>query len=265
MNADWQAPHALACERGEELYQDPQSGFWVFTRVGLLRRGACCSSGCRHCPYGSGDGEIPRPHWVGRRPRRRERPASIVFWSGGKDSFLALKRLMGEGVGPVVLLTTYHQETRRIANQEIPFASVEEQAAQLGLPLIGVPLNPSVAYEDAVMLAMDMVSATLGVSRLVFGDLHLDGIREWREQTFKGWMTQNEAESYYPLWGEPYEQLIQELEASGITITVSSSYAGIGGVGEAFDADFRSRLPAHVDAMGENGEFHTVVSGLSLV
>ena len=29
-----------------------EDGLWVFTAIYLLRRGYCCQSGCRHCPYG---------------------------------------------------------------------------------------------------------------------------------------------------------------------------------------------------------------------
>ncbi len=29
-----------------------ENGFVVFTSIYLLRRGFCCRSGCRHCPYG---------------------------------------------------------------------------------------------------------------------------------------------------------------------------------------------------------------------
>jgi len=29
-----------------------ENGFVVFTAIYLLRRGYCCESGCRHCPYG---------------------------------------------------------------------------------------------------------------------------------------------------------------------------------------------------------------------
>lgn len=29
-----------------------ESGFMVFTSQFLSRRGYCCESGCRHCPYG---------------------------------------------------------------------------------------------------------------------------------------------------------------------------------------------------------------------
>jgi len=35
---------------GEDYYVE--NGNWVFTAKYLLRRGYCCRSGCRHCPYG---------------------------------------------------------------------------------------------------------------------------------------------------------------------------------------------------------------------
>lgn len=28
-----------------------ENGYWVFTEHYLRRRGKCCGSGCRHCPY----------------------------------------------------------------------------------------------------------------------------------------------------------------------------------------------------------------------
>lgn len=33
-------------------YYKTKEGFIVFTEQYLLRRGYCCRSGCRHCPYG---------------------------------------------------------------------------------------------------------------------------------------------------------------------------------------------------------------------
>lgn len=34
---------------GEDFYVE--NGLYVFTARFLLRRGYCCRSGCRHCPY----------------------------------------------------------------------------------------------------------------------------------------------------------------------------------------------------------------------
>ncbi|MEO1049550.1 MAG: DUF5522 domain-containing protein [Bacteroidota bacterium] len=33
-----------------EFYME--NGFYVFTEKYHLKRGYCCQSGCRHCPYG---------------------------------------------------------------------------------------------------------------------------------------------------------------------------------------------------------------------
>ncbi|TAE37040.1 MAG: hypothetical protein EAZ70_10475 [Runella slithyformis] len=35
-----------------DYYTDPKTGFMVFTEVYHRKRGYCCKSGCRHCPYG---------------------------------------------------------------------------------------------------------------------------------------------------------------------------------------------------------------------
>jgi len=43
---------------GNELTKDDyyinQEGLIVFTKTYHLKRGYCCESGCRHCPYGYG-------------------------------------------------------------------------------------------------------------------------------------------------------------------------------------------------------------------
>jgi hypothetical protein len=36
---------------GEDYYLAPE-GYKVFTEKYHLKRGYCCRSGCRHCPYG---------------------------------------------------------------------------------------------------------------------------------------------------------------------------------------------------------------------
>jgi hypothetical protein len=44
--------HEAASEEGRPTYRDPITGYRVFTAATLWARGACCESGCRHCPYG---------------------------------------------------------------------------------------------------------------------------------------------------------------------------------------------------------------------
>ena len=43
--------HRDAVRAGELYYQDPATGYRVMTALAHRRRGECCGSGCRHCPY----------------------------------------------------------------------------------------------------------------------------------------------------------------------------------------------------------------------
>jgi 2-iminoacetate synthase ThiH len=42
---------------GKEYYLDEATGYLVFTAYYHLKRGYCCHSGCRHCPFRSEDKE----------------------------------------------------------------------------------------------------------------------------------------------------------------------------------------------------------------
>ena len=43
--------HTAACEGKQDGYIDPQNGLFVFTAYAHRKRGRCCGSMCRHCPY----------------------------------------------------------------------------------------------------------------------------------------------------------------------------------------------------------------------
>lgn len=47
--------HKRAIELGQEFYIDKATGFQVWTELYHLKRGTCCESACRHCPYGFGE------------------------------------------------------------------------------------------------------------------------------------------------------------------------------------------------------------------
>ena len=40
-----------ASRKKEDYYIDPFTGYKVLTSYYLLKRGFCCGTGCRHCPY----------------------------------------------------------------------------------------------------------------------------------------------------------------------------------------------------------------------
>ena len=252
-------------KNGESSYIDPETGFHVFTETGLRRRGHCCGSGCRHCPYRHESMSLPDRAARGKQPSgltadaAPDAPADVLFWSGGKDSFLALRTLLRESLRPIVLLTTFDVGTRTVAHQEIHIDAVIRQAGHLGLPLLGVPLHPGETYMDRIRAACELVPL---IARLVFGDLHLTHIREWRGVAFREFAADRDAALHFPLWGVPYGALIADLEASGVACEVSAvteAAEGLVAVGERFDRAMMGRLPESIDPFGENGEFHTLV------
>jgi len=255
--------HEEACARGETVYIDPQTGFTVFTKLGLLARERCCGAGCRHCPYGHESvpvkrraSRIQQPAWLSDvRPDPSRRPA-FLFWRGGKDSFLALRAIEREGAFAPVLLTTFDPVTRELAGQGLGIADVAEQAQSLGIALIGVPLHDGVDYAAQLVPALDLIPDALHV---FFPDLGIDPIRQWREATFAGNPRTAAITLHFPLWGKDYSALLAELEASGERCEVSAVTDGVSGVevGSRFDAQLCKSLPAGVDAFGLNGEFRT--------
>tara|TARA_Y100000114_G_scaffold48319_1_gene43997 strand:- start:3052 stop:3204 length:153 start_codon:yes stop_codon:yes gene_type:complete len=38
-------------KEGQDFYFDKETGYKIFTERFLKKRGYCCGSGCRHCPY----------------------------------------------------------------------------------------------------------------------------------------------------------------------------------------------------------------------
>lgn len=258
--------HDAACANGETTYQDPETGYVVFTRIGLAMREKCCGAGCRHCPFEHANvsvekraRRIQQAAWLSEIRPRHDYDITLLFWSGGKDSFLAYRALARESSVPIVLLTTFDARSRVIPHQEFAIDVVVEQAAHLGLPLIGVPVHPGVDYLDHIAAALELVPQS---KRLSFGDLHLEHIRNWREESFAADPRTKAIELCFPLWKADYNDLLTDLEASDATSVISAITAEMPGIsiGDRFDKSLIERLPQEVDPFGENGEFHTRIA-----
>ena len=136
--------HREACSRGELVYTDPRTGYRVFTALGLERRGDCCGCGCRHCPYGHLEVKPERRASLQQDPWLEgvlpEGPVDLLFWSGGKDSYLTLRALVREATRPTVLLTTFDGRSEQVAHQEVKVADIRRQREALGCAQVLVPL-----------------------------------------------------------------------------------------------------------------------------
>lgn len=183
----------------------------------------------------------------------------ILFWSGGKDSYLALLYYRDAESADPILLTTFDDESDIVPHQEIKINQIYNQSIALGLPLMATPLSyPATNKQYMDEIKKQINHSPFRINRVIFGDLHLTDIKEWREEEFG----KLGLESYFPIWQKPYGELFGRLESADIEVQISSvgdKFADHIKVGQKFTRRFAESLPDHIDKMGENGEFHTEV------
>lgn len=144
--------------------------------------------------------------------------AIVLFWSGGKDSYLALMALQ-ETASNIVLCTTF--ANGMVGHQEIPVEMIKRQAKHLHLPLILIALKSDQRYEERVLNTL----LPFQPRSFAFGDLHLEGIRAWREQYFA------DVPLLFPIWKTEYPDLLERLMLADGTAFISA-------IGDHFPAHY---------------------------
>jgi len=193
----------------------------------------------------------------------RHDDAILHSWSGGKDSCMALAHLLADQTHSVAaLLTTVTEGYDRISMHGVRAVLLRQQAAALGLPLHIVTIPPHAdnrTYEERMEAAFTRYRAD-GVTTVAFGDLFLADIRRYRE----AWLARAGMMPIFPLWQQDTRDLAYRFIARGFTAVltcVDTRVLDRSFAGRPFDRTLLSDLPPGVDPCGENGEFHTFVSG----
>ena len=187
----------------------------------------------------------------------------LVAWSGGKDSALALREIVGDARYRVAaLLTTVTAEYDRISMHGVRRSLLHRQAESLGLPLEEVVISPGATnddYETNMGGALAALRTRIsGLDTVVFGDLFLADIRAYRERM----LARLGLRGLFPLWLRDTRSLAHEFVRLGyraVLVCVDATQLAGEFAGREFDADLLRDLPPDVDPCGENGEFHTFV------
>ncbi len=189
-------------------------------------------------------------------------PKAWLSWSSGKDSAWALHVVREQAkLDVVALLTTVNRVFGRVSMHGVREALVDAQAERAGLPLVKVPIPypcPNAAYEAAMAAAMDRARAE-GVTHVVFGDLFLEDIRQYREQQ----LARCSITPVFPLWQLDTADLARQMVASGLEAwlaCVDPRKLDRAFAGRKFNTGLLADLPAGIDPCGEYGEFHTFAS-----
>jgi uncharacterized protein (TIGR00290 family) len=186
--------------------------------------------------------------------------AAALFWSGGKDSLLALDRAERSGVRVTHLVNVFEGNTQRVRFHGVRRELIAAQAEALGRELVQKSTHPG-DFEQALQAAMDDL-ANAGIERIVFGNIHLADVRAWYEERVRA----RGFEHVEPLWREAPEALVREFVARGHRSRIVSVYLACGRpewLGRDIDASFIEQVEAApgVDVCGERGEYHSFAFG----
>ncbi|MCF6136806.1 diphthine--ammonia ligase [Pseudalkalibacillus berkeleyi] len=188
---------------------------------------------------------------------------AVLFWSGGKDCVLALHELKQSKSYQVdYLLTTYNQTTERVPFHGIHIDLIEEQAHSLGIPLIKVPLPDQPdnhSYEQIILNELETLKQK-GVQTTVHGDIFLEDLYHYKKRL----ANRVGLTAHFPLWNKPTLDLSRILIEQGYTAIICGVDQKViqpSELGNHYSKDFVYRYKNMIDPCGENGEFHTFVTG----
>ena len=187
--------------------------------------------------------------------------ATLVAWSGGKDSALALFKIKKlNKLAPACLLTTVTKDYARISMHGVREKLLDAQARSLGLFVDKVYIPKSCTNRDYESL----MSKTLakhrenGIKKVVFGDIFLEELKAYRVRNLK----KLAMGAVFPLWKADTAKLARSFVRLGfkaVITCVDTKILNASFAGRRYDLDFLNDLPAGVDPCGENGEFHSFV------
>ncbi|MDI1343919.1 MAG: adenine nucleotide alpha hydrolase [Pseudolabrys sp.] len=190
------------------------------------------------------------------------RPKALIAWSSGKDSAWALHlaRLAGD-YDIVGALTTVTDTFGRVSIHGVREELLKAQLIAAGLPatIVRIPYPCSNEIYEARMAAAMQDAIAAGVTHVIFGDLFLRDIRDYREARLKP----IGVTPVFPVWEMPTDALARTMIAGGVEAylaTVDLKKLPASFAGRRFDQELLADLPAGIDPCGENGEFHTFVA-----
>lgn len=179
-------------------------------------------------------------------------------WSGGKDSALALQKILQENEFDVIsLLTTIKEETLTSSIHSIPIEILKRQADSIGIPLFEVLFAKDLTKYDGKMRETIDYFKKQDVTHFIFGDIFLEDIKTYRENK----LNPLGIEVVEPLWNKSSTEVINEFIKSGIKskiIVTQADKLDKTFIGKDIDENTINSFPDNVDVCGENGEFHTL-------
>lgn len=182
----------------------------------------------------------------------------VMSFSGGKDSVLALYRMIKKGYTPIALLTTVKKNQDESWTHGINNEFLTKVSKSLGIDLMLVECGVG-EYEKEFENKL-MEAKQKGASFCAYGDIDIEEHKKWDIDRCKA----AGMEAIFPLWQENREELVYEFIDSGFIATIKK--VNLNNLDESFLGKVLTKeliqqiKDTGSDACGENGEYHTFVS-----
>lgn len=186
----------------------------------------------------------------------------ICSWSGGKDSCFALMQAIQQGHKLKVIFNMMNENNKISRSHGITRLILEQQAKALAVELVTMAGTWN-TYEENYIKMLQQIKSQFAVEGIVFGDIDIEQHKEWEEKV----SLTAELKPLLPLWKHNRKALVYQMIDSGIKciITSCNEHLGKSFLGREITkslVDEFERLD--VDACGENGEYHTLVTNCPL-
>ncbi|WP_076459462.1 diphthine--ammonia ligase [Limosilactobacillus caccae] len=180
-----------------------------------------------------------------------------MAYSCGKDSTLALHKMIAQGHTPVALIVMINQQVGRSYFHGADDQLLAAYSSALEIPLIRCQTDGTdyaVAFERGLAQAK-----AKGAVAACFGDIDLQQNRQWEEERCE----HRGLAAVFPLWHCDRRQNVYDLLAHGYKCLIKSANTNLLPktiAGKSLDeATIAVMKKANIDICGENGEYHTLV------
>ncbi|MDO4541810.1 MAG: diphthine--ammonia ligase [Bacillota bacterium] len=183
----------------------------------------------------------------------------VMSYSCGKDSTLALHKLLEEGHKAVALLVMVNKDAGRSWFHGADDELLNKYSRALEIPLILCPAKGEeyhLAFEEGLRKAMAQ-----GAELAVFGDIDIERNRRWCvdrcEAVGIGYR--------FPLWQRNRREIVDEIISTGYSClikAINNEKLPKDILGMTLGAEVIEIMEEHnIDVCGENGEYHTIAVG----
>ncbi len=186
----------------------------------------------------------------------------FTSWSGGKDSCLVCYLATESGLKVRYLLNMISEDGKRSRSHGLSAEVLQVQSQALGIPL--VQRRTTWDNYEANFKSVLCTFKAEGIKGGVFGDIDLEGHREWVERICQ----EVDIIPHLPLWGESQDRIMRDFIDLGFEAIVVATKADLFGeewLGRRIDLDFLKllgelRKTKEITPCGEAGEYHTFVT-----